>query len=268
MRSFVLPTFLALAFAAAPAGAAGGVTVVVVDGKMTVTGDAADNDLEITSSALGSFTVTGMNGTTVNGASSFDASNVRRISVRTGDGADRVVCRGFTLRRDLRVRLEAGNDELVLDNVEVRGVLGVRAGSGNDTVRAHSTSHFARGARIRGSSGAEDVALNSSSFAGPLFVSAGRDNDQMTIFDSSFGNTASVAVFGLSGDDRLSLVDSDFDDDVNVRMGRNDDTVLLDDNNFDDDVDIDGDAGDDTLDEEGGNSYKRPPDFDSFEDVD
>ena len=91
---------LAAAFAlslATPVFAAGGdVTAVVVGGTLTITGDTGDNEIAVTPGGAGEFTVTGLNGTTVNLTTDSTLSGVRTIQADMGAGA---------LFYDVRVRV-------------------------------------------------------------------------------------------------------------------------------------------------------------------
>jgi len=73
-----------------------------------------------------------------------------------------------------------------------------------------------------------------------------------------------------SGNDRLELVDVDFEDDVEVDLGDGDDDVRVEDCEFDGEIDADGGDGNDELHLSGDNGFdlredRRVQDFEDFD---
>src|SRR4051812_7347020 len=104
---------------------AGNVTAKLVAGSLVVTGDQQSNTLAVTQTAANSFTVTPVDGTTVNGqADPVTVSGVTRdLVLRLGRGDDRVqfgvgfgepvdLNETITVRRDLVVDGGPGNNAI------------------------------------------------------------------------------------------------------------------------------------------------------------
>src|SRR6478735_5868023 len=75
----------------------GDVSAVLKGGTLSMTGDDGDNHVVLTQPATGTFRLTGLDGTTVNGqafAEFMGASGDVRVNTRTGGGDDTVEIRG------------------------------------------------------------------------------------------------------------------------------------------------------------------------------
>ncbi|MEX0613839.1 MAG: hypothetical protein WD229_17105, partial [Pirellulales bacterium] len=98
---------------------AGDVVLNVVDGNLTIQGDALDNKIMVTAGAeAGSFVITGLDTTTVH---------------EEGQPAttDPVTVTGV---KNIRAALGEGNDLIAVVGANVRGRLGIRTGAGDDRV--------------------------------------------------------------------------------------------------------------------------------------
>jgi len=130
---------LAFALAAALPSAAvatnGNVMVgpVTPDGDLNVNGDMGNNDVTITQNADGTITITGNNGTTVNGGASHTTSTpvTGELDVDTRGGNDKVVIDGVTNVEDIDLEDELGTNELEVKNSKVSDKLKIENGNGS-----------------------------------------------------------------------------------------------------------------------------------------
>ena len=270
-------TWLGGAFVAAlsvPAFAAGDVTVAVdpVTSVLRITGDALDNNIEVTSDGTtGSYTVTGVNGTTVNsGAAAASVTGARAVVVAMGAGSDHVELTGIRIRGNLSVRLDDGDDDLVMTNVILnpRWRAGIRCGTGNDHVIVQGSSQIQGSLVVRGDAGDDDVQFLNSEFLARVRLDLGSGNDGVKIDGCDFEDRSLLQVEARAGEDTLELQSSTFHNDVFADLGRDDDHAILDNSDFSQDVDISGGGGGgDDLSLRAGNDFNRNhvPGFHSFE---
>jgi hypothetical protein len=120
---------------AGPAAAAGGdvmVGGVTPGGDVTITGDGGNNDVTVTQNANGTVTVTGNNGTTVNGQGSFTtpAPVTGKVKVDTKGGDDKVVVDGVKVE-DIEVKDELGKNDITIKNCKTKDKLKVKNEDGN-----------------------------------------------------------------------------------------------------------------------------------------
>lgn len=89
----------------------GNVTTMFRNGTLTISGDAQDNQVEVTQPALGTIRVAGLDGTTINGNDSAVIANVRHVTFRlTQGGTDDVAIQGpITVAGNLRATFGNGN---------------------------------------------------------------------------------------------------------------------------------------------------------------
>lgn len=94
---------------------AGGVVVTQAGGSLTITGDADDNEIEITQVGVGEFQIaSGTSATTING------------------GAGPVVFQGVT--KDLKFAMGEGDDSVTLTDLNIAGNLTFDGGNGANTL--------------------------------------------------------------------------------------------------------------------------------------
>jgi hypothetical protein len=186
---------------------AGDVLVNVVGGNLRIEGDVEANKILITSGAeAGTFVVTGLDGTLLEGATDpITVTGIRNISVDLGDGDDLVAVAGATVRGNVSIRTGVGDDRVAVGtdggaaelagalpadlSVEVRGSLNVSTGAGEDQVSIDD----AVAALLNVSTGDDNdvVALGSDEPLGDLaarlvarhgaHVDLGAGNDQLSI---------------------------------------------------------------------------------------
>jgi hypothetical protein len=252
---------------------AGDVVVSVVNGDLTVRGDAANNAVIIEQVGQYAFKVQGIdrNGATrVNGSTSpryfYNVTDDLDIALGNGsDGlrigslnttssyympddiridmgndlaADGVVLSGFALR-DANDRIDihtgGGDDAVIMDLVNARVGLNVNTGAGRDTVNM---------TRV----GAEY-----------LTVDSGSGNDSIVLSDSHISKKATI--YAGAGNDNLTLKNF-LVHSLYASMGSGNDDVTLQNANFGaGSVNIDGGTGSDFWEKIGGN---RTPTFSNF----
>lgn len=261
---------LLLGLFAAPAFALGEVSVVVAGSNMKVEGDFQSNDILVTQGAgPGQFVVTGRNGTLVNGAPSAQFDGVKQVVMRMGDGADVVEMESLSVRRSLRIRLDEGNDVCRLRDVIVGRPLRIVGGDGQDDISIGGIeSDVQHSLRVRGNQGNDNVTLLNVRARNRVRIDGQADNDRVVVESSNLEPRARFSARLGRGADYLELNDTDFENDVKVALGSDDDELRITDCDFEEEFDADGGRGHDTADFDSGNTFKRLPDFDDFEDVD
>ena len=142
------------------------VTTALNSGTLTVTGDSAADDIAIVGTANpGEITITGRNGTTINGTPNGNAT-----------------IPGVTA--DLILELGDGDNVLDMDNVYLAGNIGVTTGADNDRISLGATSPVSPANDLAVSSGAGNDVI----FENSYHVFVGRNN----ILNSGTGNDSIV----------------------------------------------------------------------------
>jgi hypothetical protein len=210
----------------------GNVTASLAGGTLTLTGDQFANEISITTLGL-NIVVTGLNGTTVNGAAtgSFLAALVSAITANLGAGDDSISITSVTLSGNLTINSGSGADLVSIDGVSAASML-IDAGTGNDSISIGSVSSVnvtAGNLVIRGQSGHDTLAIGTNpplgvTINGDLDVDMGTGNDSVAIGDTTLmasavsvggkvtiklgsGNDSVAAVFSSVGNLAGSLVD-------------------------------------------------------------
>ena len=151
---------------------AGDVSVVLTGGALTVTGDAADNQLTIQQFSNGEVVVTGSAGTTINGRGdsvSLGVVALDAVRLAGGDGADQLAVAGVTTAGEVVVTGDAGNDSLFVSNTTA-GSLTVNAGAGDDLVTTNGV-WVAGFADLSGGDGSDTLRYSSLSSGGGMALS-------------------------------------------------------------------------------------------------
>jgi hypothetical protein len=181
-----LPSIEPLETRIAPAGL---VTITFAGGKLVIEGDSESNDLSIRPANVGTFAISGLDGTmlAVNGQAPVSETELegtlRSLTARLGAGDDEMVIAGISIEGDVLIDGGEGDDTIALEGVSTRGALDLRGGSGGDTI-----SIVSAGARF-----------------GSIRVDLGQGDDTFT----ATGTAASVAgpftILGGPGDDTISV---------------------------------------------------------------
>jgi hypothetical protein len=120
---------------------AGDVAVAVDDGDLLITGDDADNQIMIVQTGDEEYTVTGLDGTLINGEDEYVAEGVDDdVHIEMGDGDDAVEIVETEVPDDLNVSLGSGDDALSVQLVTVNDDMEVDGGGGDDAVRVAGTA--------------------------------------------------------------------------------------------------------------------------------
>jgi hypothetical protein len=265
---------VALALGGAPAAHAfGDVAVKVTDeGKLKLTGDTEGNAVDITpGAAAGDVVVTGLDGTTLNGAAApLALGGVKRLSVDLAKGDDSLQVVGFTFDDKVAVKLGTGTNDIVLDGITVKKKAKVESGKGADTVTVRGGAKFDAKLEITTGGGPDDVRVSGATLRNDLVLRTAGGHDIVEVLSTFFHSDARLCVETMGGDDRLTLTDDDFEGKVEIELGDGDDNLCVEDCDFDEAVEINGGGGDDEVDNQGGNSFDLGESVrvKNFEDID
>jgi hypothetical protein len=239
--------------AAAPAWADGDVAVSLEKrGKLVVTGDAAANSFEIERmSEPRAFRVVGLSDTTVNGAPEFEVQGVLRIRIEAGDGDDVVVLDALRLRRSLTVDLGDGNDELHMPAIEVFGRTRIAGAEGDDTVTTDFNARFHRRLIVRTHAGNDAIRLRDTVLHGYTRLVAREGDDEVSLDDVTAFEGARVDVFTGLGEDVVNVENSAIDANMRVATSSDDDRITVLQTAFSEDVILHAGGQDDDVKVEG-----------------
>ena len=214
---------------------AGNVVASLSGSHLTVTGDAADNSVEITVLS-GQVQLRGLNSTTING----------------GAAAFVVAANTDTVTGNVLIHLAGGNDSLGFSrNVKFDGIVDVHGEAGNDTIAINNVT-FNTQAYFWGYEGNDTFTVQDSMAEGLFIIHGNLDNDLVSLTNVTLKGLTEIK--GQDGDDGVSLnnvtssapleIKTGFgDDDVTIRNStingslliktkQNSDAVMLDDNTF------------------------------------
>jgi hypothetical protein len=206
---------------------AGDVLVNVVEGTLSIEGDAEANKILITSGTeAGAFVITGLDGTTLGGGTDpITVMDIRSIAANLGEGDDLVALAGADVRGSVNIRTGEGADRVVVGTdggaAELAGVL-----PEDLAVNVRGALNIGTGA------GADQVAVDAAT-AGVLHVSTGDDDDVVSLGSTeALGDlSARLAVRAAAhvnlgaGNDDLNVDQVSARGALLVRAGAGDDTV-------------------------------------------
>jgi len=230
---------------------AGNILANMVGTELTVAGDVMNNQVQIEEIAPNTIQVTGLMGTTVNGAPMqvFAASLIEDVSVRTGDGNDLVVIRNLTLSDtpdgDLKVFMSSGDDQVYLERIHTTQSIELDTGDHNDKVMAlrvgtdgiwntnSGNGHDRVGMRMVQAKdmkvdmldGNDKLRIQVAKAANDLQVHTGTENDTVRIEQVGVGND--IQVITDKGTDRVLIRAVRAGNDVRVDTGDDADTAVL-----------------------------------------
>lgn len=205
---------------------AGNVFASVTDGNLLLGGDDADNLVEIRV-VDGAVVVNGLDGTTVNGSTSFRVATGNTLNGKVSAffyrGNDRLVLRsGVTVADSVEFHGGLGNDELGLEAVTVRGSVVANGDAGGDTVAMNGTT--IRGTfRFIGGSGNDTLSLRSATINGSVAM-AGGNGDDLADFQSSTLSGGNSLEMG-KGNDSVRFESSTVSGSSRLSLGRGNDFV-------------------------------------------
>jgi hypothetical protein len=188
---------------------AGDVSVALEGQLLTVQGDNLGNQVVVSQNAAGTVTVSGQNGTLINGLASvrFVNPQLNAMEIRMEDGDDSVSLRGVRLANDLFADLGNGNDLLstsAATPVVVGGNAMIEAGAGNDAVRLNGIT-VREDLMIQGGLGTLNTSLNAAAVDKALTIIGDDANDSVALTGVQVGGFVSIETKG--GSDIVSMND-------------------------------------------------------------
>jgi hypothetical protein len=201
---------------------AGNVAVSVVGGDLRITGDDSANDIAVFQTMQqghvipGSYYVSGLNGTTINGnQGGFYFTGVNRdFNINMGQGDDHLAMgfvsgfdpslsnANFIVPRNLSVTMGNGNNNLEVKGITVGNNTSILAGSGNNTMD------------VRGNFGTANGIIRANPLLpiipsrlphGNLTIQAGGGDDQLEVHNGRVYNDLNIKLGG--GQSRLDTTD-------------------------------------------------------------
>jgi hypothetical protein len=229
---------------------ANSVHVFVQHGTLFIEGTGGDDSILIQQGNAGSesFSITGQNGTQVNGLTTAVAFTGvdRALRINLGGGDDTIVfdgtAGGVTIVGDLFIATGAGDDNVQLNKAHVQGHARLLTRGGDDTIDLNQNTFDGR-VRAATGGGRDHVLVDDTTFGGPVNVSTGAGADQIDIERraASTGTTTfngPVRLRAGSGNDRIQVgvagnagEQAIFNDKVVIRGGSGDDNLSFSANN-------------------------------------
>ncbi len=188
---------------------AGDVSVALEGQLLTVQGDNLGNQVVVSQNAAGAVTISGQNGTLINGLPSvrFINPQLNAMEIRMEGGDDSVSLRGVRIANDLFADLGAGND-LLTTAAATPVVIGanamIEAGAGNDIVRLSGIT-VREDLMIQGGVGTLNASLNAAAVDKALTIIGDDANDSVALAGVRVGDAVSIETKG--GSDVVSMND-------------------------------------------------------------
>ncbi len=230
---------------------AGNIIGNLVGTTLALGGDAADNQLTVTEVAPNQIQVTGLMGTTINGAPSqlFASNLIESVIIRTGEGEDQVKVENLSLSDTpngyLGIFTSRGNDTVKLLNVTTTQQIRVDAGSEDDRITARQTStnglflvngesgddHVrlswvkAKDLKVETHQGVDRVSMYRAKALNDIAVNTGEDTDYIRLSRLKAGND--IEIRSEDGDDVLSTNGMKAAQDVIVKTSSGDDLAWM-----------------------------------------
>jgi hypothetical protein len=208
---------------------AGNVLAGLVGPDLTINGDAADNQFEITEITSNSVEVRGLSGTTINGLPSqvFTTSLIENIFIQTNAGNDEVIVKNVTLTDtaagNLKIATSLGEDHVHLDRVFTTQSIELDTGDQNDRVEAVMAG--TQGTWYTNSGRGHDSVQMHRVSALDMKVEMQDGNDELNIFGARIGNDLKV---NTHNDNDMVGLDRIFaGNDVLIRTEQGSDQVKL-----------------------------------------
>jgi len=164
-------------------------------GALTITGDAADNQITLDMAGLwqGQVRITGGGGTLVNGQAAvvLDGFN-GGIAARFGDGNDAFAMHDIATVGAVTVDGGAGGNAVVFDGVTMDGNLTVKNGSGGD-VFTFANGSLSGKLSINDGTGASTVVVAAAGVHGPVALKNGLGIANVTLHDAVIDGAVTIA---------------------------------------------------------------------------
>jgi hypothetical protein len=229
---------------------ANNVSAALEGSLLVIAGDNLNNQITVAQSAVGDITITGANGTLVNGLRSvrFPGVQLNAAEMLMGAGNDIVTLRGIRAANDLFINLGPGADRLTSPAaapITIGANLTVEAAEQNDVINLAGTA-IGGDARIDGGLGVLNATLTNVGVYGNLELVADESNDVVSMTGTTAGGVISVETKGGAdritatnvgalllgintdiGADTVSLSGIDVAEDLGVFTGPGADSVLM-----------------------------------------
>jgi cyclophilin family peptidyl-prolyl cis-trans isomerase len=187
---------------------AGNVVASLNGSHLTVTGDAADNAIDITI-LNGQIQLRGLNSTTVNGGTT---------PFVIAAGTD-------TLSGNVLIQMAGGNDSISFTRgINFNGVVDVHGQAGNDSFAANGVN-FKSHAYFWGYEGNDTFSVQDTTVDGSLVIHGNQDNDLITLKTVTLNGSTEIK--GQDGDDGVSLNDVTSNSHLAIKTGFGDDDVTI-----------------------------------------
>ncbi len=166
---------------------AGNVTTATLGDTLRLTGDAADNAIEVQPLASDQYRIIGLGGTTVNGKPEVVAKTRKDLSIDLGGGRDSATLTAVSVTRDA---LLANSEEVSIGSTSVGHDLGVTVGTGTggsfgNAIAIDSTT-VGHDLAVATGDGTAEVSFGKLSVQGRSTVRTGSGNDLVKVKDSTF----------------------------------------------------------------------------------
>ncbi len=204
---------------------AGNITSVLVGGVLTLTGDAAANQIQLTVGTNGQMVATGLTGTTINGLASVNFGAVNTLTVLGGAGNDSINLNQSGAVISSNVILDGGDGN---DTISATGKFGANlnllGGLGNDTLSVTNaivtnanttTPSVATNIIIDAGDGSDIVTVSNCKVGNDNRIGTGNDDDVViltgadeTLLPGNAADNETVTVTGLTVTDDLTLTDT------------------------------------------------------------
>ena len=220
--------------------------------NLFVTGDAADNQLEVTV-VNNQVVLRGLTNTNINGSTSLfviaDNTDTAagKITIHTGAGNDTVTfsrsvhvagnvfvdggagddslnVTGATFQQSISMYGRVGNDTISVQNAIVDGILRLKGNSGNDLISVTNTTTNG-GTNIVGGAGNDGVSFNAVTANAWTKISTGAGDDDISVLNSNINGFLRVKT--RQGADVVQMDGNTVNGNVAINMGRDSDAVKL-----------------------------------------
>ena len=218
------------------------VTVSIKKGDLIVQGDSGNNQIRIAGSGTGTVTVSGLNGTTINGSMYtrfyrvrddvrlafnrggnnkvlLDGVTADDLSYKGGHGRDELGVRSGSLD-DVSVKTAGGNDRVLFQSVDGVDSMNINTGHGRDDI---GVAHSTRNLTINSGHGHDGVVVAGSQHR-QVSIKTGGGNDYATLYSARV--TGDVKVQTGHGSDEFWVYNSDISGALNVHGGGDSDAVM------------------------------------------
>lgn len=269
IRSFIFRSsvgFAALAASASIAGAAGNVTVSVVNGQLHIAGDGADNSVIVAGTMqTNAYSVTSGDGTTtINGQVGPITSGVanREIFFEFEQGNNTVVVNNANFTRTVSATFGDSDDEFTLNDVVMNKNLRLTMGDGSNIVD-FTDVQISEPSKMDLGDGSDLVSFLASEYRGGINTQDG--DDTVTIVNCSHTDPkGKLSVKTGKGIDTLELTNANWEGKVSINCGPGDDSFETGMVEVGLRVKVTGSADTDTLIDNGGHT-NGTPEFVAFE---